>query len=77
MTMIKLQLCLPAPHENLALPSEALAHVIIATYREPWTLNSMRREARRLHCERTHVKTHHQLLRYISEARLAAQDVPA
>jgi hypothetical protein len=75
--MIKLQLCLPAPAERLALPSEALAHVIIATYRQAWTLTSMRAEARRLHCQRTHIKTRAQLLRYISEARLAAQDVPA
>lgn len=75
--MKKLQLCLPAPHKKLALPSEALAHVIIATYRQAWTLTSMRAEARRLHCERTHVKTRAQLLRWISEARLAAQDAPA
>ena len=66
------QLCFPIQYPKHDLPSEALAPVIIATYAQAWTLNTIRAEARRLGVERTHVKPHWILLRYIAEARLAA-----
>jgi hypothetical protein len=72
MTMNKSQLCFPLAPVKLDLPSEALAPFILAIYAQPWTLNGIRAEARRLGCERTHCRPHNVLLRYIAETRRAA-----
>ena len=75
--MKNIQLCFPLPQHKLGMPSEAQAAIIIDLYKKPWTFTALRAEARRLHCESTHTKDHHELLRFICDARLAAQESTA